>query len=228
MTKSKIKVISFVLLLGGLFALFRLTPLSQYLTKEYIIQFIETIRGEWWGPVVFILIYALLCAIALPGSILTLAGGAAFGTVWGTFYNVLASNLGATLAFFIARYFGREFVKRFSTHPKWAQMEKGIQESGFKTVFRLRLLPVVPFNVLNYGSGFSSVRYTDYLFGSMLGMLPATFIYTYFADSLVQGVQGANQKAILNLCVASALLIFISFVPTLYKKFRGAPANEAV
>ena len=206
----------------------RFSPLSQFFEKESILAFMQSIRNEWWGPVVFILIYGIGCVFALPGSLLTLAGGAVFGVFWGTVYNVLASNLGASLAFVAARFLGRDFIEGLLKNGKLADFDKEIQHSGFKTIFRLRLIPVVPFNGLNFGSGLLSVKYRDYLSGSFLGMLPGTFIFTYFADALLQGVQGANQKAFLNLCVASILLILISFLPSIYKKLKGANSYGSV
>lgn len=200
----------------------RYTPLSQYFTKEHIVSLLESLRGQWWGPLVFILIYSVGCVVAFPGSLLTLAGGAVFGMAWGTLYNVLASNVGATLAFFAARYLGRDFVKGFLKGGKLAMLDEQIGKSGFKTIFRLRLIPIVPFNGLNFGAGFSAVRYRDYLAASVIGMLPGTFIYTYFADALLEGIQGASQKAFLNLTIAGILLILISFLPSIYKKLKGA------
>lgn len=224
--KARVIILAAVLVVTGLVV--RYTPLSQYFTKEHVLTFFESIRGERWGPVAFILIYGIGCVIALPGSLLTLAGGAVFGVFWGTVYNVLASNLGATLAFLAARYFGRDFIKGLLKGKKLAEFDEQINRSGFKTIFRLRLIPLVPFNGLNFGAGLSSVRYRDYLLGSFLGMLPATFIYTYFADALLQGVEGASQKAFLNLCIAGVLLVFISFLPTIYKKIKGASSYGPV
>ena len=218
---SRGKFILFVSIIVASVIVFRLTPLSRYLTKENILSFLQAAREEWWGPAAFTVIYAVGCILALPGSVLTLAGGAVFGTVWGTVYNVIASNLGATLAFWSARYLGRDFIKGLMKGEKLAQFDSNIGRSGFQTMFRLRLIPLVPFNGLNFGAGFSSVRYRDYLLGSFLGMLPATFIYTYFADALLKGVQGANQKAFLNLIVAASLLIAASFLPSIYRRIKG-------
>lgn len=232
------KITKFIILIAVIVVagfIVRYTPLSEYFTKEHALTFFGSIRAEWWGPVAFILIYGIGCVIALPGSILTLAGGAVFGVAWGTFYNVLASNLGASLAFLTARYLGRDFIRGlFSATNRWtnpssggkggklAEFDKNVARSGFKTMFRLRLIPIVPFNGLNFGAGLSSVKYRDYLWGSFLGMLPATFIYTYFADALLKGVQGTDQKALWNLLAASALLILISFLPAIYKRIKGA------
>ena len=222
MKKPVIKLLVFVLLLAVFTLLFRFSPLAEYVTKEKTLAFFKAVRDQWWGPPVFILFYAAGCVLALPGSLLTLIGGAVFGLWLGTIYNLIAANLGASLAFFMARFFGRDFVKAFLKGKKLAEFDDKIRQSGFKTIFRLRLIPLVPFNGLNFGAGFSAVRFRDYLPASILGMIPGCFVYTYFADSLLQGIQGAGQKAFLNLIIASILLIGLSFLPAFFSRKKAA------
>lgn len=217
--KSIIKFVILLGIIGGAFFTFRYTSLSQYSKKDTLLSLLTQLRAHWWGPIGFILIYGIGCMVALPGSLLTLCGGAIFGVAKGTAYNVLASNLGATLAFLMARYFGRDFVSRFMKGRIKAFDEK-VASHGFRFIFTLRLIPLVPFNGLNLGSGLSKIKYRDYLLGSVLGMLPGTFIYTYFADALLKGATGSGKRALTNLIIASSLLILISSVPTLYKKFK--------
>ena len=224
--KSIIKFIILLIIIGGAFFAFRYTALSQYTQKDALLSLLTQLRGHWWGPFGFILIYGIGCMLALPGSLLTLCGGAIFGVAWGTLYNILASNLGATLAFFMARYFGRDFISRFMKGRVEAFDEK-VASHGFRFIFTLRLIPLIPFNGLNLGSGLSKIKYRDYLLGSVLGMLPGTFIYTYFADALLMGATGSGKRAYINLIIASALLILISLVPTLYKKFKKKKRIES-
>ncbi len=217
--KAILKFIILLMVIGGAFFAFRYTSLSQYTQKDRLLELLTQLRGHWWGPIGFIFFYGIGCIVALPGSLLTLCGGAIFGVAWGTIYNILASNLGATLAFFMARYFGRDFVSRF-TKGRVEAFDEKVAEHGLRFIFTLRLIPIVPFNGLNLGSGLSKIKYRDYLLGSALGMLPGTFIYTYFADALLKGVTGSGKRAYFNLIIASALLILISFVPSLYKRFK--------
>ncbi|MBS1259669.1 MAG: hypothetical protein MAG551_02744 [Candidatus Scalindua arabica] len=217
--KAIIKFVTLIIIVAGAFFAFRYTPLSQYTQKEELLYLLAQFREHWWGPVGFIIIYGVGCAFAFPGSILTLCGGAIFGVVWGSAYNILASNLGATLAFLMARYFGRDFVAKLMK-GRIESFDEKVADNGFRFIFTLRLIPLVPFVGLNFGSGLSRIKYRDYLLGSVLGMLPGTFIYTYFADALLSGVTGSGQKAMTNLIIASALLILISLVPTIYKKFK--------
>ncbi|MBZ0107581.1 MAG: TVP38/TMEM64 family protein [Candidatus Scalindua rubra] len=221
MTNKKpiIKFTILIMILVGAFFAFRYTPLSQYTQKETLLDLLSKFREHWWGPVGFIIIYGIGCVFALPGSLLTLCGGAIFGVAWGSFYNILASNLGATLAFLMARYFGRDFVARLMK-GRIDSFDEKVADNGFRFIFTLRLIPLVPFNGLNFGSGLSRIKYRDYLLGSVLGMIPGTFIYTYFADALLSGVTGSGKKAMTNLIIASVLLILISFTPTIYKKLK--------
>lgn len=217
--RSIIKFIILLIIIGGAFFAFRYTALSQYTQKEALLDLLCLLRGHWWGPVCFILIYAVGCVVALPGLILTLCGGAIFGVAWGTLYNILAANIGATLAFITARYFGRDFVSQFMK-GKIASLDEGVAKNGFRFMLTLRLIPIVPFNGLNLGAGLSKIGYRDYVFGTFLGMIPGAFIYTYFADALLGGVTGSGKSALINLVIASSLLILISFVPLLYKRFK--------
>jgi uncharacterized membrane protein YdjX (TVP38/TMEM64 family) len=133
-----------------------------------------------WGPVVFILGYAVATIAFVPGSLLTLAAGAIFGLVEGTLLVLLAATLGASLAFLVARYLARGFVeRRLAGNPRFAWIDRAIGAEGRKIVFLLRLSPLFPFNLLNYALGLTRVRFTDYLLASA-GMLPGTLLYVYY------------------------------------------------
>lgn len=132
------------------------------------------------APVVFVAVYALATVAFVPGSILTLAAGALFGLGAGTLYTLIAATCGASLAFLVSRYAARGFVERHvSTHPKFAAVDRAVAREGRRIVFLLRLSPLVPFNLLNYVLGITSVRFTDYVL-ACAGMLPGTLLYVYY------------------------------------------------
>ena len=190
------------------------------LDRQRALALLQSVRERWWAPAAFVGVYALMCALALPGTIPTLAGGAAWGAGWGTLYNVLGSNLGATAAFFVARFLGREWVQRLSARTSLGRFEEGVEKNGFQVILTMRLIPVFPFNGVNFGAGLSSIRYRDYFLGSLLGMLPATFVYTYFADSLLKGAM-EGRSAFGRVALAGLLLAALSFLPRLLS--RRAP-----
>ena len=132
-----------------------------------------------WGPAVFIAGYALAVVGFVPGSLLTLAGGAIFGVAKGTALVFVAAVLGSSLAFLISRYLARRAIEhRLAGNEKFAAIDAAVREHGRWIVFLLRLSPVFPFSLLNYALGLTSVRFADYLAASF-GMLPGTLLYVY-------------------------------------------------
>ena len=135
-----------------------------------------------WGPIAFISIYNLATVLFLPGSLLTLGGGAIFGLVQGSIYVFVAATLGATFAFLIGRYLARDAIaKKIDGNQKFKAIDEAIAKEGLKIVFLPRLSPVFPFNLLNYALGLTSVSLKDYVLGS-LGMLPGTILYVYLGS----------------------------------------------
>lgn len=135
-----------------------------------------------WGPIAFIVIYNLATVLFLPGSLLTLGGGAIFGLVQGSIYVFVAATLGATFAFLIGRYLARDAIaKKIDGNQKFKAIDEAIAKEGLKIVFLTRLSPVFPFNLLNYALGLTSVSLKDYVIGS-LGMLPGTILYVYLGS----------------------------------------------
>lgn len=206
-----------VTLLAGGVLVVRLTPLGDHLSREGVRSAVEALRGSTWAPVVFVAAYATATALAIPGTILTLAGGALFGFGWGTLWNWLAANLGASAAFWIARALGRDAVARV-TGDRLARLDRATRAHGFRGLLALRLIPLVPFNALNFGSGLTGMPWRTYAAATAVGILPGTAVYTFFADALLAGSTEASREALVRMLVAGALLLALSFLPTLLKK----------
>jgi len=137
-----------------------------------------------WGPIAFMLGYVVAAVAFIPGSILTLAAGAIFGLARGTLYVFIGATTGATLAFLIARYVARGAIeRRIEGNTKFAAIDNAVAGQGLKITTLLRLSPVFPFNLLNYGLGLTRVRLRDYVLASF-GMLPGTFLYVYYGKAL--------------------------------------------
>lgn len=137
-----------------------------------------------WGPLVFIAGYAIATVALVPGSLLTLAAGAIFGLGWGTLYVFVGATLGACLAFLVARHLARGAVeRRLRGDARFAAVDAAVGREGLKIVTLLRLAPIFPFNLLNYGLGLTKVRFRDYAL-ACFGMLPATFLYVYYGRAL--------------------------------------------
>lgn len=174
------------------------------------------------GPLVFMAIYAVGTVAFLPGSVLTLAGGALFGPVWGTLYNLSGATLGAVLAFLIARFAARDWVTQ-QAGGRLKQLLDGVEAEGWKFVAFTRLVPLFPFNLLNYALGLTRIGLFQYFFATLFFMLPGAVAYTYLGYAgreAAAGAQGTIQKGLLAL----ALLALAAFLPRLVKRFRAAGA----
>lgn len=141
-----------------------------------------------WGPVLLAAAYVPACLFFVPGTLLTLAAGYAFGPVLGTLTVSAGSVAGASAAFFTGRYLARDWVEtRVRRNPRFRAIDQAVAEQGFKIVLLTRLSPAFPFNLLNYAYGLTRVRFRDYLLASWIGMLPGTAMYVYLG-SLVKNV----------------------------------------
>jgi uncharacterized membrane protein YdjX (TVP38/TMEM64 family) len=170
------------------------------------------------APLLFMLIYALATVLFLPGSVLTLAGGALFGPVLGTVYNLTGATLGATLAFLIARYLASDWVAD-KTGGRVKQLINGVEGEGWRFVAFVRLVPLFPFNLLNYALGLTRLRLLHYILATYVFMLPGAIAYTYLGYAgreAVAGGEGMIQKGLLAL----ALLAVVAFLPRLIGNLR--------
>ena len=165
--------------LFGIVAIVALVALGRTF-GVYLDRFVTWVDGLGaLGPLVFILGYIGATVAFIPGSVLSLAAGAIFGLGEGVVYVMTGATLGASLAFLLARYVAREAVEqRIAGNAKFAAVDRAVGREGFKIVLLLRLSPVFPFNLLNYGLGLTQVRFRDYVLAS-IGMLPGSFLYTY-------------------------------------------------
>jgi uncharacterized membrane protein YdjX (TVP38/TMEM64 family)/rhodanese-related sulfurtransferase len=177
-----------------------------------------------WAPLLFMAVYAIAAALFLPGSVLTLAGGALFGPVLGTFYNLTGATIGATLAFLIARYLASDWVAN-KAGGRLKQLINGVEGEGWRFVAFTRLVPLFPFNLLNYALGLTRIRLSHYLLATYTCMLPGAIAYTYLGYAgreAVGGGEGLVQKALLAL----ALLAVVAFLPRLIGKLRRGPMMD--
>ncbi len=177
--RAPVRAALVMLLIGAVLLTARLLRLDQQ-----ALALAEWLRGAGVnGALAFALAYVLASVAFLPGSILTLMAGFAYGPVLGTALVSPASVAGATTAFLLGRTVARRWVVgRAARHPRFAAIDEGVGRAGFRIVALLRLSPVFPFNLLNYALGLTRVRLRDYVVASFLGMLPGTALYVYLGS----------------------------------------------
>jgi len=172
-----------------------------------------------WAPALYILIYTVAPVAMLPALPLTIVGGILFGPWWGTLYTIIGATLGACAAFLTARYLARDWVRtKLSGTPMLARLDQGIARHGWKIVAITRLVPLFPFNLLNYAFGLTGIGFANYALVSLLCMLPATVAYTLFSSSLPQLLAGHLPPA---LWVGLGLIGLLALIPFFYRRSRS-------
>ena len=141
------------------------------------------------GPAVFVVLYALGVVAGIPGSALTIAAGGLFGSLLGVVLVSLAATIGASLAFLIARYFARDAVARWiSKREKFKALDALTDKHGVLIIAITRLIPLFPFDLLNYAFGLTKIPFWTYVFWSWLCMLPGTILYVVGVDAVIQTI----------------------------------------
>jgi uncharacterized membrane protein YdjX (TVP38/TMEM64 family) len=173
------------------------------------------------APIVFMLVYALATVLFLPGSVITLAGGALFGPVLGTLYNLTGATLGALLAFLISRYLASDWIAE-KAGGRLKQLINGVEGEGWRFVAFVRLVPLFPFNLLNYALGLTKIRFLHYLIATYVFMLPGAIAYTYLGYAGREAV-GGGEGIIQKIMIALALLAVVAFMPRFIASIRRGP-----
>ncbi len=172
------------------------------------------------APAVFAVARIVGAVVLLPGAVLAIAAGMLFGPVWGTVYNVLAATVGAVIAFVIARFLAPNWAARaVDGRMRLAAMMQAIDAEGWRFVAFVRLMPVLPYNLLNYALGLTSIRLSHYTLATLVFMIPIDVAYSYMGYAGYQaltGETGAMRSALIGIGLFAALL----FVPLLARRYR--------
>jgi len=214
--EARRRVVFLLILAGGIVTAFLL---REHLSVERLTGWVG--RLGWVAPLVFIATYAVATVFFLPGLLFTLAGGVLFGPIYGTLYNLAGATIGATLAFLTARYIAYEWVTQH-TGSRLRQLVKGVEEEGWRFVAFVRLVPLFPFNLLNYALGLTKLKLSHYIISSFVFMAPAGAAYTYLGYAgreAASGGEGFIQKMLLALAVI-ATIAFASRMLLRMRRYR--------
>jgi uncharacterized membrane protein YdjX (TVP38/TMEM64 family) len=163
------------------------------------------------GPVVFVFIYAGATVAALPGLAITIVAGVIFGSLVGVIVVSIASTLGASMAFLIARYFARDATAKWlAKREKFKKLDDLTEKHGAIIVAIVRLVPLFPFNLVNYGFGLTKVRFWTYVSWSWLCMLPGTILYVVGTDAVIQAIMRKEVPwTLIGIVVAVGILLVV-------------------
>ncbi len=208
---------SFLLFLGIIFILFFAFDLQRFLTLDFVKTQLDTFKQQAsdqpiLAALIYLTIYIVSVTFSFPGAaVLTLLGGAIFGLWLGTVLVSVASTIGATLAFLGTRWLLGDYVRK-KWQQKWKEIEAGFQKEGPFYLLTLRLIPIVPFFLVNILMGVTPIRWTSYVFVSWIGMLPGTMAYVNAGEQLstLTSLKGILSPSFLGATVVLAILPFLA------------------
>lgn len=157
----------------------------SYLTPESLRLFID--KYDKWAPLAYIALWVVLPTFFFPVPVLALAGGLSFGLLDGSLYTLVGAFLNSTLMFGISRYLDNGAISGYLTRklpPKAAAIFTNFDGAhAFRIIFLLRLIPLVPYNLINYAAGLTTMRFVPYTLATMLGIIPGTIVFINLGDA---------------------------------------------
>lgn len=200
-----LRIATLLVLVAG--SIYLLVTHAEWFENPRLVK-VEVTGWGAWGPIAFILLFALGPSFLVPGAVMTIAGGLAFGAFWGALWSIIGSDLGALVAFGAGRFLGRSFVQKFVGERFQTLMER-LARNGFYIILYLRIVPVIPYNALNLLAGASPIEFRDYFWASAIGILPGTILFAVLGDALWHPMQPRFFIAVgLILCCFAAGEVF--------------------
>ncbi len=180
LTVKLLRAVFLLVLVGG--SAYLLWTHAEWFENPRLIK-TELLSLGAWGPIAYILLYAVGPSFLVPGAVMTIAGGLAFGAFWGALWSLTGANLGALIAFAAGRFLGKSFVEGI-IGKRFQHLMQSLMRNGFFVILYLRLVPVIPYNVLNLLAGASPITFQDYLWATLVGMIPGTVLFAFLGDAL--------------------------------------------
>ncbi len=195
---------AFILIFGLVWYLSKRSGMFADPTAEGLRSYISSFGV--FGPIVYMAMFSVIPS----GSVIAIAGGMAFGMLWGTVYTMIGALIGATVAFYISRFLGRSVVEKL-IKGKIQKFDEGIEKGGFILILILRLIPLIPFNVVSCGAGLTKSKYTDYILSTAIGIIPGVLVFTNLGDKALN-VRSSE------FCLAIGILALMVIVSIFLKK----------
>lgn len=187
---------------------------------QIVQQLLDFMTNGFWGPIIYIVLYAIRPLILFPSTVLTLAGGFVFGPVLGVLYTILASNISSTIAYFVGHFFGEGMLKDDGSDGLIQRYARRMRENSFETVMIMRFI-FLPYDAVSYLAGFLRIKYLPFILATALGSVPGTMAFIGFGAS-IQTFDGALPKLNpVTLGFSGAIFIVSIALSRIFKKREG-------
>ena len=221
MKKSVIKILITVGVVATVYLVLRAYGVTDDIRLENVPKIKTWVEGFGRiAPFVYIGLYLVSTVFFLPGAPVTILAGFVFGPLWGIFYASVASIISVSVAFLIARYVARDLVEGWvKDNAQFRKIDEQVEEQGWRIVMFTRVVPIFPFNLQNYAYGLTRIRFPTYVLVSAIFMLPGTAVFVQLGGAFVRG-EGNIWKTLLYLGIAGVLLLLLSLIPKLLRKYQ--------
>ncbi|SMC23795.1 Uncharacterized membrane protein YdjX, TVP38/TMEM64 family, SNARE-associated domain [Clostridium acidisoli DSM 12555] len=212
--KNNLKYIGIVVVvIIILLSIFRFRNILPNINPKYLRHYI--LRYGKFSSLVFIIIYSLRpIVLIIPASLLSIIAGNIFGSFYAFIFSMIGCFFSATLAFFLGRALGKPFVDKI-LKGKTLKIDSELEKRGFLIMFLMRLSFVFPYDALSYASGLTKVKYKDFIMGTILGIIPEMFIYSYIGRNL-------GKHTIKRIFVPIIIMIIIALLANyIYKSYKN-------
>jgi uncharacterized membrane protein YdjX (TVP38/TMEM64 family) len=173
------------------------------------------------APIVYIILYIVATILILPSTPLNMTGGAIFDLWWGTLWTTIAAVLAAIISFAFTRSVGREIIAK-KLAGRWEAIDAEMRQGGLFYMFAIRLLPLIPYGIVNFAAGLTGIKFRDYLLGTLLGTLPGILPFVMMGA----GLKELSSGRILPLMCALSLTGILVGGTTWYKRTRQSPQKK--
>ncbi len=199
-------VVALLLIISGLAAAWRWTPLKDWVDTDALVYAAEVMRSTPGTPLWVLGAYAVASMIAMPITLMIVATVLVFGTYLGFIYAISGSLFGASVSFWVGHLVGRDMVRRLAGR-RLNELSRRLAQRGLLAMLVLRLLPVAPFTVVNLVAGASHIGFREFAAGTLLGMTPGILAVTVFSDRLMALLRDPSPMALTILVAVTAALI---------------------
>lgn len=218
--------VALILLLAAAGAAIWFSPLGRYVNSPAVLIGMREHGAQWWAIPLFFIAYAVLDIFFIPTQFLSITAVLTWGWFRGGVIELFAATLGAVPPYLIARSFLREwFSERLESHRRAAAL---LEEEGFTLLLLLRVVPIIPYTALNYVAGLSSLPLPRYVLATFIGILPSTFIFAWFVESIARGVvqpRGGVFQALAAGALLAAMIIATRLAASRLRR-RVEPADR--
>jgi phospholipase D1/2 len=217
------KLALIALAVAALAAVWRYTPLREYLTPEHVFEWAQSFGGRWWAPLVVIAAYTPACFAMFPRPLITLFAVLAFGPWFGFAVAMSGILVAALTTYYAGRILPANTIRNLGG-PKMNEMCDVLRKRGLAAVFAVRIIPVAPFAIEGIVAGRIRIKLWHFMLGTFLGILPGTLTTTVFGDQIQNALEDPSR---INWALVVAVVAFFVVLIFMVKRWFASQHDKA-